>query len=141
MMLANMRNDWGVGGDLLRNLFYHSPDRRLAACGDDFVDINPFLCPTTDLLPENGKRLRAVHMVREPGDWMILITNYPLSSTYPDVVRETVDLVSKMLTLRRPLWLDALDLLERANSSHSNRRLDQDVNERIRGELASTHGY
>ena len=204
-MLANMRNDWGVGGDLLRNLFHHSRDRRLAARCDDYVEINPFLCPMTDLLPETGKRLRVVHMVREPGDWAISITNFKAStrfrevidhipfakpypsprpqgwaefteieralwrwqwcnsrienlrphcedyaivryedlfSTDPEVVRQTVDLVSRALNLREPLRLATADLSQRANPSQGeNRRPDQGEIDRICGELATKYGY
>lgn len=85
-MLANMRNDWGVGGGLLRTLFYRSRDRRLAARDESYVEINPFLCPMTDLLPENGKALRVIHMIREPGDWAVSITNFKASTRFRDVI-------------------------------------------------------
>lgn len=86
MMLANIRNDWGVGSGLLRTLFYRSRDRRLEARDEEYVEINPFLCPMTDLLPENGKTLRVVHMVREPGDWANSMTNFKASARFRDVI-------------------------------------------------------
>lgn len=205
MMLANMRNDLGAADGLLRDFFHRSRDHRLAERGEDYVEINPFLCAMTDLLPEAGKALRVVHMVREPGDWAISITNFkasarfrnvidhvPFAKPYPsprprgwtrlpeieralwrwqwcnsrienlkphcetyalvryedlfstdlEMVRRTVDIVSRTLNLREPLRLDSADLSQRANPSQGeNWRPGQDRIDSICGELASMYGY
>ncbi|MBX7539667.1 hypothetical protein [Qipengyuania sphaerica] len=112
MMLANMRNDWGVGGAILAPLFRRSRDRRLAERGDNYVEINPFLCPMTDLLPEDGKALHVVHMVREPGDWATSITNFKASTRFRDVIDHVP--FAKPYPSPRPEGWSAMPEIERA---------------------------
>ncbi|MBS7670773.1 hypothetical protein [Croceicoccus gelatinilyticus] len=103
MMLANMRNDLGAGNDLLRAFFHRSRNRRLAERGEEYVEINPFLCPMTDLLPESGKTLRVVHMVREPGDWAISISDFKASARFRDVINH-VPFAKPYPSPRPPGW-------------------------------------
>lgn len=86
MMLANMRNDWGFGEDILKSWFHRSRQKREAAMSGTYVELNPFLCPMTDLLPEPGGKLRVVHMVREPAGWARSITTFKASRKFRGVV-------------------------------------------------------
>jgi hypothetical protein len=87
MMLANLRNDWGIGGDILKMAFERARKQRLeAAAGRTYVEINPFLCPMTDLLPMPGRELRIVHMVRDPATWAVSIVSHKASSRYRGII-------------------------------------------------------
>jgi len=50
------------------------------------VEINPFLCPLTDLLPDPLRPLRVVHMVREPASWAQSITAFRASEQYRGII-------------------------------------------------------
>jgi len=112
MMLANLRNDWGLAGGLLRPLFQRSRSRREAAVAGDYVELNPFLCAMTDLLPWPGRELRVVHMVRDPASWALSIASFKASSAF----RPIIDLVpfAKPYPAPRPEGWSRLSEYERA---------------------------
>lgn len=86
MMLANLRNDWHVGAGLLDIAFRRSRDRRVAKAPSPYIEINPFLCAMTDLLPAAGKDLLVVHLVREPGDWAASMSSFKASTRFRGVI-------------------------------------------------------
>jgi hypothetical protein len=82
MMLANLRNDWGLGDGLLRRWFDGARARRRARAAGPYVEINPFLCAMTDLLPRAGHPLRIVHVTREPDSWARSMTVFKASAKF-----------------------------------------------------------
>lgn len=79
MMLANLRNDWGVGGGVLRRWFWSARARRLATAHGPYIEINPFLCAMTDLLKTEGRAIRVVHITRDPESWARSMTVFKAS--------------------------------------------------------------
>ncbi|MEM7598532.1 MAG: hypothetical protein AAF382_12630 [Pseudomonadota bacterium] len=84
MMLGNLRNDLGL---------MHRATRRMAIrhqaathARDHHIEVNPFLCAVTDLLPHPTRPLRILHMVRAPGDWAQSMTTFKASSRYRHVI-------------------------------------------------------
>jgi hypothetical protein len=112
MMLANLRNDWGLGGGHLKRIFERSRDRRLNAAGGVYVEINPFLCAMTDLLPRPGSPLRIVHMVRDPASWAASITTFKASNRFRGVIDHIP--FAKPYPAPRPRGWRDLDAYERA---------------------------
>lgn len=86
LMLANLRNEWGIGGGLLAWHFQKSRLGRLAAQPGDYVEINPHLCPFTDLLPDPLRPLRVVHMVRDPASWTASMLGFKASTSFRSVI-------------------------------------------------------
>lgn len=86
MMLANLRNDWGLGGSLLAWHFQKCRLARDAAHPGTYVEINPFLCAMTDLLPDPARPLRVVHMVREPASWAVSMVAFKASTKFRHVI-------------------------------------------------------
>lgn len=86
LMLANLRNDWGVGGALLAWHFRKSRVERLSAHAGYYVEINPMLCPLTDLLADPARPLRVVHIVREPASWTRSMLGFRASTRFRDVI-------------------------------------------------------
>lgn len=111
MMLANLRNDTGFGGTLLARWFTAARARREAAAPGNYVELNPFLCAMTDLLPAPGRSLRVVHMVRDPADWSLSMTSFKASKAF----RPFIDLVpfAKPYPSPRPADWTALDAYEK----------------------------
>lgn len=108
MMLANLRNDFGIGGATLENWFNrtHQID---SGTIDAFVELNPFLCALADLIPEDGVESRIVHMVRHPLDWAVSMTAFKASTRY----RHFIDFVpfSKPYPTPRPEgWIRLSDV-------------------------------
>lgn len=113
MMLANLRNDWGIGGTALKMIFERARRRRIAAAaGRIYVEINPFLCPMTDMLPKAGHALRIVHIVRDPATWAVSIIAHKASIKY----RSLIDYVpfGKPYPVPRPPEWGNLDTYKRA---------------------------
>lgn len=86
MMLANLRNDWGLGGGLLAWHFQKCRLERDRAHPQTYVEINPFLCAMTDLLPDPDRALRVVHMVREPASWAVSMVAFKASAKFRHVI-------------------------------------------------------
>ncbi len=86
MMLANLRNDWGIGGSILKRVFMASRDKREASVQGDYVELNPFLCAMTDLLPAPGSDLRVVHMVRDPASWAQSLVSFKASTRFRPMI-------------------------------------------------------
>ncbi len=114
MVLANLRNGTGLGGGLLRWLFRRARQRRLKTLGRhrSYIELNPLLCPLTDLLPELEIPLHVVHLVREPASWARSIVSFGASKHY----RAIIDFLpfAKPYPVPRPDGWAALDELERA---------------------------
>ncbi len=83
MMLGNARNTVGRGTRILRPLFRRSFARRLAEVpeGSRYVEINPMLCPITDLVADLEGPLRVVHMIRDPRSWVRSIRAFRASGS------------------------------------------------------------
>lgn len=84
VMLGNLRNDWGVGGRLLGWLFRYLRSHRFQSAGKSadsgrYIEINPMLCPITDLLPTLDIPLHVVHLVRDPRTWVRSILAFKAS--------------------------------------------------------------
>jgi hypothetical protein len=86
MMLANLRNDWGLGGSLLARTFRTSREARDRQHRNTYVEINPFLCALTDLLPDPARELRVVHMVREPASWAVSMVAFKASTKFRHII-------------------------------------------------------
>jgi hypothetical protein len=112
MILANLRNDWGIGGSALEWIFERSRTRRIAAAKGAYVEINPFLCAMTDLLPKPGHRLKIVHMVRDPATWAASIATFKASVRF----RRFIDKIpfAKPYPVPRPQGWRSLTEYERA---------------------------
>jgi hypothetical protein len=112
MMLANLRNNWGVGRSALATWFRRSRHVRELAMRGTYVELNPFLCAMSDLLPEQGRQMRVVHMVRHPADWARSITTFKSSHTF----RAVIDYVpfAKPYPAPRPQGWQALSDYEKA---------------------------
>jgi len=90
LVLGNLRNSWGVGGGSLRRMFLATRRKRWSqAASQGCVEINPMLCPITDLLEELLVPLRVVHLVRDPRTWAASILRFKASG----VRRHVVDFV------------------------------------------------
>ncbi|WP_299191561.1 hypothetical protein [uncultured Litoreibacter sp.] len=81
MMLANMRNDWGIGHNGLARWFNAARARRDKAHGT-YIEVNPFLCAMTDLLPDPKRPIRVVHITREPAGWARSMTVFKASTKF-----------------------------------------------------------
>lgn len=85
MMLGNLRNDFGLMGGRARWLSqrhqhaFHGPSGKR-------IEVNPFLCAVTDLLPHPTRSLRIVHVVREPGGWAQSMTTFKASNRFRHVI-------------------------------------------------------
>jgi hypothetical protein len=114
MILANVRNDLGLGSGLLKRIFESSRRRRVERAGGIYVEINPFLSPMTDLLSGSGSGcgLRIVHMVRDPASWAVSISTFKASTRF----RRLIDYVpfAKPYPAPRPKGWGALGEYERA---------------------------
>ena len=111
LFLGNLRNDTGLlSGAVERLAELHRA--RLHDGPKPFVEINPFLCPITDLLPQQGRPLRVLHMVRSPGDWAKSIMTFKASDRY----RALVDWVpfAKPYPAPRPAGWSGLSEFEKA---------------------------
>ena len=84
LMLGNFRNITGIGGSLLRQIFLRSRQKSLeAGC---YIEVNPLLCPITDMLLYLPVTLNIIHIVREPIAWAQSITQFRASSYYRHVI-------------------------------------------------------
>ena len=86
LMLANLRNEYGIGGGLLAWHLHRSRLARLSSQSGASVEINPHLCPFTDLLPDPLRPLRIVHMVREPSSWAASMLSFKASTLFREVI-------------------------------------------------------
>lgn len=112
MMLANLRNEVGIGNALLSRLFERGRSERERMFGPCYVEINPFLCAFTDILPAVADSLRVVHVVRDPADWARSIHAFKASTRY----RQIIDFVpfSKPFPSPRPARWQNLSGYEKA---------------------------
>jgi len=112
MMAGNIRNEWGIGADALRKWFNAVRSKRLAQSQREYVEINPMLCPITDLLPMSGHSLRIVHLVRDPASWAASILAFRASVRF----RSVIDLVpfATPYPVPRPSGWTSLSQTERA---------------------------
>lgn len=82
MMLGNIRNDWAIGGGVLKTFFDSSRAKRERKVSGVYVELNPFLCAIADLIPFPGRRLRVIHMVRDPATWALSISSFKASASF-----------------------------------------------------------
>jgi hypothetical protein len=84
MVLANLRNEMGVGGTALRWLFKAARKRGMQRVhpARGYVEINPLLCPALDLLADTPTPFNIVHMVRAPLSWAKSITQFRASPRF-----------------------------------------------------------
>lgn len=103
LMLGNLRNDTG----LLKGATRAFARRHQAAQHDrarPHIELNPFLCPVTDLLPHPTRPLRIVHMVRDPGEWAQSMTTFKASSKYRHII-DFVPFAKPFPSPRPPGWM------------------------------------
>jgi len=83
-LLANLRNETNVGKRMVKWLFLKSRHKRLSRLEMQqlYIEINPFLCPMTDLLLELQIPLHVVHIIRNPIDWARSITSFRASRRF-----------------------------------------------------------
>ncbi|MEL7280251.1 MAG: hypothetical protein AAFY35_11035 [Pseudomonadota bacterium] len=84
MMLGNLRNDLGLLQGATRRMALRHQTATHAR--DHHIEVNPFLCAVTDLLPHPTRPLRILHMVRAPGDWAQSMTTFKASTRYRHVI-------------------------------------------------------
>jgi len=84
LLIGNLRNDTGIGADLVRSLFLRTRRRRLdrLPAGGGYIEINPLLSPVVDLLPGLNIPFNVVHIVRQPSTWAQSITAFGASARY-----------------------------------------------------------
>jgi hypothetical protein len=51
-----------------------------------YVEINPMLCPLTDIIPEVFQTLRVVHIVRNPREWVESMTQFKASAQFRKII-------------------------------------------------------
>jgi len=85
MILGNIRNDCGLFGAMTRRLS-RSHQETFHGRDGQCIEVNPFLCAVTDLLPLSTRPLRIVHVIREPGAWAQSMTTFKASSRYRHVI-------------------------------------------------------
>ena len=114
LLLANLRNDTGLGASALRRVFTWTRYRRFNRLSKrtSYIEFNPLLCPLCDLLPQLPVPLDVVHLVREPLSWAHSITAFRASKRF----RWLIDHVpfAKPYPHPRPPGWSQLDELERA---------------------------
>lgn len=81
MMLGNLRNDWGIMAGVTRRFSRYHQKKHHGKSGK-YIEINPFLCPVTDLLAETEVPIHIVHMLRSPGAWAQSMTTFKASARY-----------------------------------------------------------
>ncbi|MCZ4351737.1 hypothetical protein O4H61_04355 [Roseovarius aestuarii] len=111
MMLGNLRNDCRLLGKTTRRLARSHQEAFHDGEGQR-IEVNPFLCAVTDLLPHPTRPLRIVHVVREPGAWAQSMTTFKASSKY----RHVIDYVpfAKPFPAPRPAGWRGLDPFEKS---------------------------
>lgn len=87
LVLGNFRNATGFGDAVLRRMFLRSRSERMRQAG--YVEINPLLCPITDLLLLLPVPLNIIHVVREPISWSQSIAAFRSSAG----VRHVIDYI------------------------------------------------
>ncbi|TFH22725.1 MAG: hypothetical protein E4H03_07795 [Myxococcales bacterium] len=86
-VLGNVRNHLGIGGGLVKRWFERSlGQRRAAAIDKRYVEINPLLCPITDLLIDTAAPPTVIHLVRDPRTWVPSILSFKASPRFRHVV-------------------------------------------------------
>lgn len=125
VMLGNLRNDLGLGGRFLGWVFRSLRRRRFVrvASGGRYVEINPMLCPITDLLPTLDITLRVVHLVRDPRTWVRSILAFKASG-YRRYLIDYIPFATPYPSPRPAGW-NRLSPPERAlwRWTHCNRRI------------------
>ena len=88
LMMGNLRNRTGIGTRLIHEVFRRALAKRLAhlSPGDRYVEINPMLCPITDVLVALDAPLRVVHLVRDPRTWVRSIRSFKASGLRRHVI-------------------------------------------------------
>lgn len=105
LMLGNLRNEWGIGRNLIRKFFLSVRRKRWDRLepSEGFVEINPMLCSITDLLLELDIPLKVVHVVRDPRSWCKSIMNFKASG-FRKLVIDYTPLATPYPTPRPPDW-------------------------------------
>ena len=111
MMLGNMRNDLGLLKGTTRSWVHASRKSRDSQTPGPYIEINPFLCAVSDLLPDPDRPLRIVHIVREPVSWASSMTVFKASTKY----RGIIDFIpfAKPFPAPRPAGWQALSQFEK----------------------------
>lgn len=106
-VLGNLRNRTGLGRRTVRWIFLKSRRRRLKHLPHDarYVEINPLLCPITDLLPLLPGPLRVVHLVRHAETWADSILQFRASGPFRHVI-EHIPFALPYPVPRPPGWRD-----------------------------------
>lgn len=88
LVLANMRNLAGPGTPVIRRLFVERLQRRLdrLPAGTRYVEVNPMLVSLTDVLADEVRPLRLVHLTRDPADWVRSIRKFKASTKFRHVI-------------------------------------------------------
>ncbi len=114
LVAGNLRNQLGCGTAGLRALFESALARRLRRLGpgERYIEINPLMTTTLDLVAGLDAPLRVLHMVRDPRTWAPSIETFKASGYR----RYLVDVVpfSKPVPINRPPRWSTLPALERA---------------------------
>ena len=110
-MLANLRNRTGLFHTTLASWFRRDRSKRECKAAGAYVEINPFLCAMSDLLPEPGRALNIAMIVREPAAWAQSMTVFKASRKY----RHVIDFVpfAKPSPFPRPADWSAMPEFER----------------------------
>lgn len=103
MMLANLRNDCGIGGGMLGKWYRSARAKRGEDAGKPLIELNPFLCPLIDLIPEEGRDLRVIHIVRHPATWAKSIAVFRASERFRRFI-DVVPFAKPYPSPRPPKW-------------------------------------
>ena len=110
LMLGNLRKDWGVGDHFLRWIFQKSRAPKIRSA--PYIELNPFLCPATDLLAELSVPFNIVHIVRDPLSWAKSMTAFRASRKF----RPFIGMIpfAKPFPSPRPAGWHAMQEIERS---------------------------
>jgi len=88
LVLANARNLVGPGTEWIRARFREGLHRRVDELpgGTLYVEVNPMLCSLTDILADEVRPLRVVHLTREPADWVRSMRKFRASTKFRPII-------------------------------------------------------
>lgn len=64
-----------------RQKYFSSPTEKMG-----YIEINPMLCPLTDILAQSFAPLRVVHIVRDPKSWITSMSNFRASAMFRNII-------------------------------------------------------
>lgn len=90
LMIANMRHRFRTSGRILLSILRYGISKRINRAVRsgryNYVEINPFLCASTDLIPHLNYKFGVLHIVRDPLSWARSITAFKASGYFRYII-------------------------------------------------------